>query len=242
MALDGVRAEVAGISEQLQRNLARTQLDMLAVRQQLHDLKTTVANNSTVERRVGALTHEAVERVGADTLESIERLGVTVQQGFTMIEARFTSGDRRNYNRNQLAAQLMANPLILALARILYTQGSHPANRFSADRSIKLAELSASALVWRLPREATSPTVIAGTFLLALRANSSNERAAYAILSFLLFLTSRMLELYKSPVMSHIIFVVDLFDTCVEVNIAKATSSIVSRVFAIVHIPFGSPD
>ena len=93
VAFDGVRAEVATISQQLQRNLTRTQLDMVAIKQQLRDLHTAVATTSTIER-VGVLTNETVKRVGADTLESIERLGVVVQQGFTTIEARFTSGNQ----------------------------------------------------------------------------------------------------------------------------------------------------
>jgi len=135
VALDDIRGEVAGIGERLQRNHVRTQLNIVAVRRRLRNLQTTVATAAAVEsagkitqetvERVGALTQETIKRIGISTQrttqESIERLGVAVQQGFTVIEARFASGGRPHYDQDQLAAQLIANSFIMAFARLLYS-------------------------------------------------------------------------------------------------------------------------
>ena len=125
----------------------------------------------------------------------------------------------------------MANPLVLAFAQLVYSQDNHHVSKFSASCS-DVAARPSQALASRLPRDITSAPVIAGTFALALRANTGNERAVYAMLTFLLFVASKMLQLYKTPSVSHVIFVVDMFNVCVEVSFSDATSSVVSCVAA----------
>jgi len=226
-ALNAVHEEVGGIGELLRRNLARTHHDLVAARQQLCDLQNTAA---TLER-MGALTHETVERVGASTQratqESIERLGVAMQHGFTLIEARITSGNRRQGGRDQLAARLNTNPHVFFSTRLPYSQEEQLAADSSAHHSSVMVD-SSQVLVSQVPREVASLPVIAGAFVLAIRADTGNERAMYAMLTLLLFLTSKMLQLYKTPTISHVIFVVDMFDVCIEVIFSNATSSAVS--------------
>lgn len=231
-ALDVAHKELGGVGKQLQRNLVRTHIDLVAVRRQLHELQNTAA----ALQRAETLTQETVERVGASnqraTQESIERLGLIVQQGFTLIEARFTSGNQLSGDWDRLATWLSVNPLVIAFTRLLISQDEQQVDNSSANRS-SMVEQPLQALVSRLSRNVASPPLIAGAFILALRADFGSERAAYAMLTFLLFLASKMMQLYKTPTISHVIFVVDMFDVCVEIIFSNATSSAVSCAAAV---------
>jgi len=220
VVLDAVREEVSELGERLERNLTMTQVDITAVRQQLRELQTVIATTTTVERaaeltqatieRTGTSTHSTIERVGVTTLESIERLEVTVQQGFSAITHHGLVNNHQ-CDSNQVAVWLAANPVLLGFARLLYSQDIRQAYGPTTQYSVLAESQPSTSLVVQLSREVTSPTAIACAFLLALRANTTSERAAYAVLSFLLFLTSKTLQLYNNPLISHVVIFVDIF-------------------------------
>jgi len=220
VTLGAVREEVAALGERLELGLMKTHLDIAAIRQQLREFQTVAATTTTVERtaeftqatveRVGISTQQTVESIGMSTLESIKGLEVEVQQGFATISAHCSAVSRHQRDQKQVAARLMANPLISEFARLLHSRDRRQIYGATARQSDLMGQPVMSSIL-RLPREAISPPVIVCTFLLALRANTASERATYAIFSFLLFVTRNMLRLYKFPAVSRCVIIVDIF-------------------------------
>jgi len=118
-----------------------------------------------------------------------------------------------------------SSPILLSslLPKIFYSRANQQIEGQSSENRI------ASHLT-NVSREVVSaPSVIAGTFLLALRASSPGERAIYALLALILVVSSKTIQFYKTPGMMHVIFVVDMFDVCFEIPLRQAESSEVRR-------------
>jgi len=61
------------------------------------------------------------------------------------------------------------------------------------------------------------------------------------MLAFLLFLTGKMLQFYKTPTISHVIFIVDMFDACVEITFSDASSFAVSYAAVVLSEKLSNP-
>jgi len=210
--------EVARDVGHLRNALVETRVDIEVVQRRLRRMedRTSTAIASSTRTMI-----DTIRKSGTSTQDTVERLHVTVQRGFAMVQAR--SGGQPRCDHDELAAWLRSNPLILAFARLLYTgSGQRIENQPREDRIVsRLAHVSREVV--------STPSVIAGTFLLALRASSPGERAIYASIAFLLFVSSKTIQLHKTPDIVHVIFVVDMFDVCFEIPLRQADSSEVRR-------------
>ena len=164
---------------------------------------------------------QAIRQELAAGSRAVVALSFSMEDSFSHVYGNLSDIGRVQREQTELLAQLAANPLGLFFNRLLSSFGYIPA-KVTLSRALK----GAAALVAHSQAgDVTTGPVIVAALLLAGRSPAHKEKAAWAGVSFALFLVRLASRLYKFPVVVHVIFVKGFCDDKYEVLAIEARSA-----------------
>jgi len=211
MVLQSVHEEVSSIRVQFADAIGATRLDIAEVR---HDLELNTQN----------VVHSVV-RENASTQGMLKSFFVTVSDERLADRGQLTTIDSKLDQVMKLLVQQAGNTTNSDL--VLHRQFSGMQQLCVAF--VRLQELS-PILLPVISGAVFSEEVIGTIIVLAITAPSSAERIAYGITAFLLLAASKACQLYKVPVVVHVVFVEDFFGFALEIPISKCSNQQVRAV------------
>ena len=214
MALQSVREDVSSIRVQFAGAMGATRLDIAEAR---NDLILSMGNAIHRFAQENALTRGILESFFITVSDN--RLAGRGQ--LTLIDSKLDQVTKLLMQREESTAN---NGLVL--------HRRFPGVQQLCVAVIHIQELS-SIILPAIPSVVFSDEAIITAVALATTACSSADRVTYGIAAFLLFVGRKVCQMYKAPVVVHVVFVEDFFGFALEIPIFNCSNP---QVCAVSHV------